>query len=554
MSDVVEPAVIYLEPDDEITTVVRRLRAADAGRVILVAPGRTKATTSAMSLRLLAGVAREEGRELVLVADPAARSLAGEAGIAATASVAEARALRDLVPAPAGKPSGARISVARGPRRAVEPTAPPAARAPAPQPAAGSLDETRAVPVAAPPPAPRTARRARRPRRGVPAALLAVLGLLFVGVLAAGAVVLPAATVRLAPATQPVGPLDYELVTGTDLELETISGEEATSVTQPVTGVREDRIEATGSVVLQNWNTVAIAVGAGTEVAAGDIVFLTDARVVVPPGGLTSEGTIAPGTEVVGVTAAEPGPAGNVAAEAIDTMLTQPTATLLRGFPNARLRVVINPDPTAGGVIEDVPVVAQADVDTALATLREQLDAAVAAARDETEARLYLDPIEGEVAVDVEVPDDLVGSEGAATFELPATLRWTLHWVDRATVEQLALDRLAADPRSAVEGRDLLLDDAMVEIGTPTREATVARIPVRVTAASAPIIDPDAVRDLVAEQTPEDAEAALAHIGPASVILWPGWVDRVPGLRWRISVEIGSPPVPAASASASAAP
>ena len=35
-----EPQLLYLEPDDEITSVIRRLRGADAGRVILVAPGR----------------------------------------------------------------------------------------------------------------------------------------------------------------------------------------------------------------------------------------------------------------------------------------------------------------------------------------------------------------------------------------------------------------------------------------------------------------------------------------------------------------------------------
>ena len=33
------PAVVYLEADDEITSVVRRVRATDAGRVIVVAPG-----------------------------------------------------------------------------------------------------------------------------------------------------------------------------------------------------------------------------------------------------------------------------------------------------------------------------------------------------------------------------------------------------------------------------------------------------------------------------------------------------------------------------------
>ena len=85
-----EPQLIYLEPDDEITSLVRRLRAAESDSVVVVAPGRSRATSSAVALRLLAQVAAEEKRSLSLVADPGTRALAGEAGIPAFASVAEA--------------------------------------------------------------------------------------------------------------------------------------------------------------------------------------------------------------------------------------------------------------------------------------------------------------------------------------------------------------------------------------------------------------------------------------------------------------------------------
>ena len=43
MSD--ESAILYLEADDEVTSVVRRLRAADPGPVLVVAPGRSRATS-----------------------------------------------------------------------------------------------------------------------------------------------------------------------------------------------------------------------------------------------------------------------------------------------------------------------------------------------------------------------------------------------------------------------------------------------------------------------------------------------------------------------------
>src|SRR2546422_3498165 len=85
-----EPQLLYLEPDDEITSVVRRLRGADAGRVILVAPGRSRATSSVVALRLLARTAAEAGRSVALVADASTRALAGEAGIAPLRAVAGA--------------------------------------------------------------------------------------------------------------------------------------------------------------------------------------------------------------------------------------------------------------------------------------------------------------------------------------------------------------------------------------------------------------------------------------------------------------------------------
>ncbi|HEX2195102.1 MAG TPA: hypothetical protein VHK63_09135, partial [Candidatus Limnocylindria bacterium] len=109
-----DPAqLLYLEPDDEITSVVRRLREADGKRLVLVASGRSKATTSAVALRLLAGVAAEDGREVALVSDAAGRALAAEAGIAAFPSVAEASAENAVAPEPPPAPR-APIRVVRG--------------------------------------------------------------------------------------------------------------------------------------------------------------------------------------------------------------------------------------------------------------------------------------------------------------------------------------------------------------------------------------------------------------------------------------------------------
>src|SRR5205823_12412553 len=111
-----EAQILYLEPDDEIPSVVRRVRESEMPRLVLVAPGRSKATSSSIGLRLLARHATEVGRQLSLVADPAARTLAAEAGIPAYASIADAQAEtgdHDQSPQPAPRPLAA-IHVVRG--------------------------------------------------------------------------------------------------------------------------------------------------------------------------------------------------------------------------------------------------------------------------------------------------------------------------------------------------------------------------------------------------------------------------------------------------------
>jgi hypothetical protein len=384
-------------------------------------------------------------------------------------------------------------------------------------------------------------------------ALLAALALLLVGAVAAGAILLPGATVRLAPRTAAIGPFAYELQGGDDLTVQAQSSESPVSGSGTATGINEVRVQATGIAVLQNWNTVAVEVGAGTQVAAGEIVFVTGATVVVPPGGLTGNGTIAPGTESVAVTAVEPGPAGNVAAEAIDTMLTEPTASRLRGFPNSRLRVVVNPDPTVDGAAEDIPVIEQADVDAVLADFQAQLAAAVAAARTNDPTRIYLASGEGDEVVDVTVPDDLVGREGETTFDLAGTVRWTVRWLARDEVEAAAAARLLADPDAVGEGRELVEEAISVTADPPAFTGGTVRIPVHVSAATRPVIDGDALRASLAGKTEAEVIAALEPIGPASVDLWPGWVDRVTAIGWRVEIALESEINPQPSASSSAA-
>jgi hypothetical protein len=534
-----QPTLLYLEPDDEITSVVRRLRDAEPGRVVLVASGRSKATTSAVALRLLAGVATEEGREVALVADAAGRALAAEAGIPAFASVAEASA-EGAVPAAPPPARRAPIRVVRGDEARVTAAAPPEAPS-----RPGSLEETMTVPAAqpqareqprprrrAPPssqrPATAPGRRARPPtQRGVPAAFLVMLtaaALVTVGFLAA---VAPAATISIVPNREPIDPVAYAIsLPVADVE----SGELRAEVERRATGVFSDPTPASGVVTFLNYNTSPVRVAAGTRVAAGEIVFATLEDIIVPTGFFTI-----PGTEDVAITAVNPGPEGNVAADAIDTVLDEDVRNALRAFSDNPNRIVRNQDPTGGGEENEEPEVTEQDVGRARRAIRADLEEQLAEALAEDEELVYAEAEPGEITFDV--PEDLVGRRGEGTFTLSGTLAYERANMLLADVEAAAAQRLLDDETVVPSGRQVAPDTITVEVGEARREGDEMTVDVLVSADTDPVLDEAAIRERVAGRTVAEAEAALEELGEVTVDLWPDWVDRVPQLQFRINIR-----------------
>jgi hypothetical protein len=528
-----ETQLLYLEPDDEITSVVRRLREADGDRVVLVASGRTKATTSAVALRLLAQVAAEEGREVVLVADPVARSLAGEAGIPAFASVADANA-DGAVPLEPVPPRRAPIHVVRG---EAQPAAPPPARVPPPPPASIAGDETQAVRLPPPSPAPSRGRRSRA-LRVAPRALLGAAVALLLLAAAALAAVLPGATITIRPVTVAVGPRTYDIQPDTQ---RTDSGEVSITLPGTATGDHQVLTPATGTVTFLNYSYVVVEIPQGTRVSAsGEVFFTTVERVLAPPGELTGgDPPINPGRVSVGVVAEVAGTGGNVAAEAIDTVENRNVDRYLQAFPNQRGRRVINPEATSGGAEEHVPVVKQEDVDAVVAQLTTQLQEGLAERLAGQADRIY-PTVEPPTPV-IDVPDGLVGSEGEATFELIGTLPYSVPYVLRADVEAGARDQLQGDIAALPAGTTLLPETIEVDPGQATLAGQTVRIPVSVRAMAAAEVDEERVRELAAGRTPDEARTALADLGDVTIMLWPDWVDQVPRLGWRIRIELAAP-------------
>lgn len=527
------PIVMYLEADDEVTSVVRRLRASDPGPVVIVAPGRSRATSSVVALRLLLRAAEAEGRSLAVVGDALTRSLATEAGLRGFASLDHARVAEDAPP-PALEVRHASISVVRGPT--TDETAPTLA---ALSPGDGSRDDlTRPVAVVAPPPRPASAgRRApdRTPgrRTALPVGLLALPALLLVGGAVAGAALLPAATVTIVPRSETIGPVSYEIEVA---DAERSSGTETATAEVIATGTYAVQQAAAGTVLLYNWTFFPVDVPAGTFVAAGEQAFATQADVTVPRGQLTGAGTIAAGDMAVAVVAAAPGPAGNVAPEAINVVVNQAIDARLRGFPENPEPRVLNPEPTAGGVDTTGLEITQADVDTAVAALRQALEAQVVDATGAADPDSISVPAPlGEPVIDI--PEGLVGQRDQERVEIGGELSWEVMRADPASVIDEARDRLINDASLLPEGHELLGTSIEVALGEATLVDGGLAVRAEATARSAPVIDVARVRDRIGGRTVEEAEAALADLGAVFVELWPAWAATVPELEWRVEIR-----------------
>jgi hypothetical protein len=529
--------VIYLEADDEVTSVIRRVRAAEPGPVVVVAPGRSRATSSVVALRLLGRAADADEREVRVVGDALTRSLAAEAGIPAYSTLDDARRAADGPPSIA-EPHQAEIHVVRGPL--TEDTAPTIAATPLAAPSAPprSVDDdelTRPVPVVRAPPA-----RERPPRRSttarLPLAAFGAIAALLIGALVAGATLLPAATVTIAPRTVDVGPVPYRV---TIEDPERVAGTATATAEVPATGTYAIQEPASGVVILFNWTFFPVFVPAGTFVAAGEQAFATQADVTVPRGRLTGQGTIAAGDAEVAVVAAAPGPAANVAAEAINVVVDEGVDDRLGGVPENPQPRVLNPEPTAGGIDTTGSEITQADVDAAVEALRTELAAQIADATGEDGGRIAV-PAEPAEPV-IEGLDDLVGTRDPEAIEISGTQAWEVLAVDSEAVLERGTETFLADEGVVPDGTELLADTVAVVIGEASQAGGTLSVDVTVTARAASAVDPEEVRRRIAGRSADEAEAAIADLGDASVELWPGWVTTVPGMAWRVDLRIVDP-------------
>jgi hypothetical protein len=580
---------VYLDVDDEITSAAARIRTADEIEIALVLPAGSRIATSRINFRLLAHEATIRSRRLAIVAPEAsARALAASAGLPVFATVVEYEDAHGIGSAPPpiapGMPGGeapaapggraplataagtaagaaavAAAGMAAGPARpgagpgvraapttrppatpsSAAPPAPPAPPAARPHGAVGASTGLGGV-------APATSRARRRRWPLVIAALLGVAILAGAGA-AVGYVVLPTATVDLALAAEPVGPISFVAIadpdaTAVDAATATIPATRvgftvSASGTFPATGKRVETTPATGQVRWTNCDpTRSYTIPRGTLARTpSGIAFATQEAIFLPVA-ILDPPRIECSDRTVDVRATRQGPAGNVPAG---------TVTIVPGEYNDVVIKVVNPAAMAGGTREEFPVVEVADVTAAVAELTRQLDAQLAAGAADPAgvppgATAYPETARRGEPVPSEPVAGIVGRE-VETFDLALTAEATVVAVDPAPLEDLAAERIAAE---VPDGMTLLDGSTVTEIGAGEVAGENVLFPVTTRAEAVRDISEEEVRDLVKGATPAEAEAALAPYGTVEIVLWPDWATTITTVDARLTVTVeGVPPV-----------
>jgi Baseplate J-like protein len=570
---VIAGSIVYLDVDDEITSAAARVRESDAPRVALVLPYGSRVATSRINFRLLSRDALINEKQLAAIStDPATRALAASAGLPVFGSVAEyesslAGIEADIAP---GSENGA-IAGAAGATTAPSTVGarPVSASAGAPR-ADGAPGREPRMPMAPPPsfsprppydgppgPPSTTVPRRRGSSRSALFVGLAILALIVLVGGVAAYLLLPSATIVIVPRPETLPPVEITVTADTAatepnptalvVPAVRVPLDVSVSDTFATTGKKVDETAATGRVRFSNLDflrTNTVAGGSIVSTNAG-VRFRVNSTVTVPRADLVGL-TVFPGNITVGVTAVEPGLAGNVEP---NTIVIVP-----RGEDPQALKVV-NPDALTGGTHVETPMIEQADIDAALKQLGTDLDT-------EFQARLG-DPSIGPPGATVfrgtatlgassptVDPTTLLGQE-IDSFELGLAATGSVIAVDPGPISPIAEQRLRA---TVPIDHELVAGSIEVNVGEATVTGQTVTFPATATARQVATLDPAALRSMVLGRSLADARAILAPYGNVEVTAWPDWVSSIPTIESRVAVSIeGAVPVetPAPSGPAS---
>ncbi|MDP4000193.1 MAG: hypothetical protein Q8Q11_02045 [bacterium] len=579
---------IYLEPDEEITSVVDRLRELDDKEVAIVVPKRAALLQSIVNLKLLRFQAEQQGKRInIVTTDKTGRNLASAVGLTVHQKMPEGgeavkeSAVREDADQPVEiqykrrppkepkKPSddtaGTEIGYKKGKgpelvKREIkgappeppetpetpEPSEPaPALSKPQEPDASGeprfSVPKTKGVKPRVPqvklPKIPKPSLRlpklgklGKLGRRGPVIIVIALVVLLTGGT--AAAVVLPRATVTVVPKTEPFKtkiPVKF-------------------STTAPRVDAKDNIVPAKTIEITKPGSLKAQATGRsiGGEPARGEITVVNElnrnqplvarTRFQSPDGKVfrAQSGIVVPagGTTTVQVVADEGGTNGNLKRGLRLSIPGLQSTTAVYGKVDKNL---------SGGTNADDTTISQADVERAKSRLGQRLaEEGLAEAKKKLPVGSTLNPEVAAVTVLSSSVSPAVGAT-AKTFVTQGSARITYFAYDEKTLRRL----IETDLRAKVPGGTTLVEQREERFAVGGSSDQELDTDLVIETFTVPGLSEADIAEAIAGKSPEEAKRVITGNGQATGVqidLWPFWVRSLPGDAAKVEVRFNADP------------
>lgn len=541
---------IYVDVDDEITTIIDKVKSSKSKIIALVLPKRATVMQSVVNMKLLKKAGLVEKKSIVLVtSEKGLLPLAGVAGLYVAKSPQSKPAIPPLPSYPGeSETSSDVISDA-------EPELDRAATIGALAAAAtkDGDDETIELDSAAMDmPADTTEESIKKPKKlkhlKVPnferfrvGIFLAGLGvvLLIIGWYYAAFVLPKAQVVIKTNTTSAVSSFDFTAsatVTELDLDNKKIPAIQKTLTRKdelkvPATGQKDIGTKAEGTMTLKNCSTSddSVVVAAGTRFSSGEFGFVSSEAVTLPASSFSGGGTCTTATRIVDVLSEKPGDAYNLSARTYTVGISGLQAS---------------GSDMDGGTSKIVKVVSQKDIDEATNTLKtnqEQQATDALKLQFETDGLYTLTDtrkagesgVAATPAVDVEAEEVTIAVETA----------FTMLGIKRDDLSQMIKKDVEGEP--SLQGQSVTddgINDGIIRLNNQV-SASEASLSFRTSVTAGPQIDENFVKESIRGKKRGEAEGLIkkiAGVEEATITYSPFWVYTTPKSADKIVVTIES--------------
>jgi len=540
--------VIYLDPDDDITAVIDKVKASKAKIIALVPPKRANMLSSVVNLRLLKRAAEADDKKVVLItSEQVLASMAGGISMFVAKDlntapqipkVEEIELPSDVIQAepieiqPPEELDEEGVDVDNNAQTPVGQLAGKTAVAAADMPKKSGRNAKKAGPENASPKVPDIKKFRKKIFIGIGALIVLILVWWWAFLIA------PSATLTLYGQTDEISVSDtITLDSSGNVKLDTdnkvlpvvrreVSDEK--TVNFDATGEEDIGKEATGTVILSRQSLSTTTVPAGTKLkSSSGLVFTTDEAASIPPSQLcNSGGSVAacPGEAEVGITATEKGKQYNGASGGMSGAGNGVEASIQGS--------------TGGGSSKIVTVVSKEDVEDAKSQLEDEDGVSF---KDQLKGQFDdkdLLIIEGSFEAKTKKPsvEPAVGQE-ASKAKLTSTITYSLLAVEKSDYEKL-LDALVKE--DLIDGKKLVDYDYG---GVSFKSAGGSHFDLIAKPMAGPDIDMAALKDSIKGKRFSEAVTlaeAEQGIAKADLKLSPFWVFSVPGNTDKIEIKIES--------------